>query len=81
MKVVLAILPLLVLGLAGAWEIRDYEQVHLPDFAMIKAEVLYEKCIRECEEVCAATCDANGVPEAECLCTCGHCRKYIEGEG
>lgn len=56
-------------------------ELHLPEFRMIQAEVLYEKCIRECHEVCAA----NGVPITktpgdERVCVCDHCRKYLEGD-
>jgi hypothetical protein len=51
-----------------------YQQVHLPQFAMIQAEVLYDKCMRECHEVCTA----NEVPLA--TCKCGHCLKYIKGD-
>lgn len=48
-----------------------YREVHLPDFAMIQAEVLYDKCMRECHEVC----EANRV---EGPCKCDHCKRYIE---
>jgi hypothetical protein len=51
-----------------------YERVHIPEFRMIQAEVLYEKCVRECHEVC----EENNVRRA--VCKCSHCRKYIEGE-
>jgi hypothetical protein len=50
-----------------------YERVHLPAFELVQAEVLYEKCVRECHEVCRE----NGIRRAACKCS--HCRKYIEG--
>ena len=40
---------------------------------MIQAEVLFDKCLRECHEVC----DAN---EVVGKCNCEHCKKYIEGD-
>jgi hypothetical protein len=58
-----------------------YREVHLPDFAMVKAEALYEKCVRDCHTVCTE----NGIPifatpEDPRECKCEHCLKYIEGD-
>ena len=50
-----------------------YQQVHLPAFDMIQAEVLFDKCMRECHEVCEAN-------EVVGKCKCDHCKKYIEGD-
>lgn len=63
-----------VIAAAVAFGGYHYREVHLPDFAMIQAEVLFDKCMRECIEVCAA----NGIDHG--VCVCDHCRKYLEVE-
>jgi hypothetical protein len=65
-------LGLMAAGVAFGW--KSYAFDHLSEFRMIQAEVLYEKCMRECREVCGA----NGI-EAD-VCVCDHCRKYLEVE-
>lgn len=59
--------------LGAAKTVWDYEAVHKPAFQLIQAEVLYEKCMRECRQVCAQ----NSVPPQ--VCKCEHCRKYLGG--
>lgn len=71
-------LGLMVAGVAFGW--KTYQLDHLPDFRMIQAEVLFEKCRRECFDVCYRTCELNGTLPADCQCDCVHCEKYIEGE-
>ena len=65
-------LGLMVAGVAFGW--KSYQFDHLPEFRMIQAEVLFDKCMRECREVC----EANGIDGD--VCRCDHCRRYIEGE-
>ena len=55
----------------GAFGAYHYERIHLPEFASLKSELLYAKCIRECEEVCTN----NGLPLT--ICDCSHCKKYL----
>ena len=68
------IIALAAIAALVAFEGYRYERIHLPQFAMIQAEVLFEKCLRECKEIC----EANGIDADECICE--HCRKYIEVE-
>lgn len=65
-----------VAGLAAgaAFGGYHYTEVHLVEFQAIKAEYLYDKCIRECLTVC----EDNRVPSKEC--NCNHCEKYLKGE-
>ena len=65
-------LGLMVAGVAFGWKSSQLD--HLPEFRMVQAEVLYEKCMRECRQVCIA----NNVPPQ--VCKCDHCRKYLEVE-
>jgi hypothetical protein len=51
-----------------------YREVHLEEFQAIKAEYLYDKCIRECLTVCSA----NQIKPHRC--DCSHCEKYLKGE-
>ena len=72
----LATLSTLALLTAGtAFTGYHYREVHLVEFQAVKAEMLYDKCTRECLTVC----EANKIPAIECNCT--HCDKYlIEGK-
>lgn len=51
-----------------------YREVHLVEFQAIRAEYLYDKCIRECLTVCSA----NRIRAHEC--DCSHCEKYLKGD-
>lgn len=80
MKILLAILPLLVLGVAGAWEIRDYELEHKPMAAKMWRQFEFEECVRNCEEDQRRACEQNEVPVDRCVIDCSRCRKYLEKE-
>ena len=64
---------LAVLSAGAAFGGYHYTEIHLQDFAAVKAEYLYDKCMREC----FAVCQANEIPIERC--DCGHCMKYLEG--
>lgn len=51
-----------------------YREVHLVEFQAIRAEYLYDKCMRECLTVC----EANKIPQDEC--NCSHCERYLEDD-
>lgn len=81
MKRILAILPILVLGLIGAWEIRDYEQLHKPMAAKMWRQFEFEECVRNCEDDQRRACEQNGVAPDRCVIDCSRCRKYLDEEG
>ncbi len=56
----------------GAFGAYEYRGVHVPEFQELKKEVLYWKCMQECD----TTCINNGIMMPNC--NCSHCRKYIE---
>jgi hypothetical protein len=68
------IITLVTAGTAVLFGGYHYTRIHIPDFELLQAEVLYEKCMRECFEVCAE----NYIVESQCKCS--HCRKYIEDD-
>ena len=63
-----------VLAAGAAFGGYHYTEVHLVEFQAVRAEYLYDKCIRECLTVC----EANKIPTHEC--NCSHCEKYLEGD-
>lgn len=63
-----------VLSAGAAFGGYHYREVHLVEFQAIKAEYLYDKCIRECLTVC----EANRIADHECNCL--HCEKYLGGD-
>ena len=62
-----------IIAAGAAFGGYHYREVHLPAFDMIQAEVLFDKCMRECVEVCEAN-------EVVGKCNCDHCKKYIEAD-
>ena len=62
-----------ILSAGAAFGGYHYSEVHLVEFQAIKAEYLYDKCIRECITVC----EANRINPL--TCDCSHCEKYLEG--
>ena len=60
-----------VLAAGTAFTGYHYREVHLKEFAAVRAEYLYDKCLRECLTVC----EANRIPVSEC--NCSHCEKYL----
>ena len=50
-----------------------YREVHLVEFQAIRAEYLYDKCVRECLTVC----EDNRITAHECNCSL--CEKYLKG--
>ena len=59
-----------VLAAGTAFQSYHYREVHLVEFQAVRAEYLYDKCIRECRTVC----EANQIDE----CDCSHCEKYLD---
>lgn len=81
MRTLLAILPLIVLGVAGAWEIRDYEWIHKPLAEKMLKQFEYAECVRNCEDDQRALCERLGVEPDECEIDCSRCRQYLDEEG
>ena len=65
---------------AVGWGWRDYQFVHKPQFTMIYQEVMYERCVRECEENQRKACALNSIPRSECKVDCTYCLEIIKGK-
>jgi hypothetical protein len=53
-----------------------YWGVHTPAFELVQAEMLYDKCVRECKEICQIT--GNSCEEGSCEAFCK--AKYLQGD-
>jgi hypothetical protein len=67
-------------AVAVGWGWKDYQFDHKPQFAMVYQEVMYDRCVRECEENQLKSCKLNGVPKEECKIDCTYCLEYIDGK-
>lgn len=67
------IAALAVMSAGAAFAGYHYTEIHLVEFQAVKAEYLYDKCLRECLTVC----QANRIESHECNCL--HCEKYLGG--
>jgi hypothetical protein len=74
------VIALTCVGAAVLFEFYRYEAIHLPMFNAVYAEVMYDKCVRDCRADQLAACAANGIPAEQCVVDCSRCRKYLEGE-
>lgn len=80
MRYALACLPLVLIAIGGAWEIRDYEQFHKPMADRMWQQFEFEECVRNCETDQRRACELSGTPPDECKIDCSRCRKYLEKE-
>jgi len=67
-------------ALAVGWGWKDYQLDHKPQFTMVLQEVMYDRCMRECEENQRKACELNGIPQEECKIDCSECTKIIDGK-
>jgi hypothetical protein len=67
-----ALVGIAVLTAGAAFGGYHYREIHLAEFAAVRAEYLYDKCMRECFTICTA----NKIPLDRC--DCSHCIKYLE---
>lgn len=74
LEIAATLIAVAVLAAGATFGGYHYREVHLKEFAAVRAEYLYDKCMREC----LAVCRANEVPADQCDCSL--CKKYLEGE-
>lgn len=68
------VLGIAIIGGGAAYSGKMFDD-HLEDYELTKAQVLFQQCVQECQELCRRA----GAEEQQCQCV-KHCReKYLEG--
>ena len=82
MKLTLGAIVALLSGWAIVWQmgmtpvVAKTFDAHLEEYAETKAEMLYYRCVRLCEE----TCERQSPTIRADDCNCEHCKRHLEGE-